>query len=109
MVLLVGLLSVALGLCFVILVSSLLLVIQFGHPDDKNVALFPKFIVIVSIFLSCVIVLFLPFDVACAHALAYGVSVRTDLIWQILLAIAFVMITFVIPFAYFFYESDDDP
>lgn len=101
-----GLIFIAGGVSAVVLAMVVLLVISFGHPDDKNVALFPKFVVIISLFLACTIVLFLPFDVACARSMAYDIFVRTDVLWQILLALTFFLVVFGIPFAFFFYESD---
>jgi hypothetical protein len=104
-----ALVFIACGGVATILAASLLLVITFGHPDDKNVALLPKFVVVFSLFLACTIVLFLPFDVACARAQAHDVFVHTEILWQVLLGLSFFLVCFGIPFAFFFYEADQKP
>lgn len=51
--------------CFVLLgVFAVYALINYQHPDDKNDAYFPKFIVIVGIMLAGFTALLLPLDVA---------------------------------------------
>ena len=50
--------------------------------------------------------LVLPYDVINSRD---NGDVRVDLIWQIIYITVAVMISVVIPFAFFFYESDTDP
>ena len=50
---------------FVILgIVSVYLLINYQHPDDKNEAYFPKFIVIVGIMMAGFTAFLLPLDVA---------------------------------------------
>jgi LMBR1 domain-containing protein 1 len=50
---------------FVILaVVAVYILINYQHPDDKNEAYFPKFVVVVGIMLAGFTALLLPLDVA---------------------------------------------
>ena len=51
-------------------------------------------------------VMVLPLDVANSREAA---GLQMDVLWSILIICVAVMCFFVIPFAYFFYESDMDP
>jgi LMBR1 domain-containing protein 1 len=48
----------------IMLVVAVYLLVYYQHPDDKNEAYFPKFIVIVGIVLTGATALLLPLDVA---------------------------------------------
>lgn len=52
-------------------------------------------------------VLLLPYDVA--NSRGSGGGIRVDVLYQIMMMFTAVMISFVIPYAFFFYESDVDP
>lgn len=86
----------AFGMCLVVVV--------FGHEDDKNTAWFPKIVTVFGLWLAFASVLVLPYDVANTQA-GGDTGVRIDLIWQILYIVLAVMIAFIIPFAFFFYEN----
>uniref|UniRef100_A0A6A7G5U2 LMBR1-like conserved region-containing protein n=1 Tax=Hirondellea gigas TaxID=1518452 RepID=A0A6A7G5U2_9CRUS len=95
----------AVVLSAVILFVIVLLLIRFSHPDDKNEARFPKAVVILGLFIASAAVLTLPFDVANAG----GGDIDVGVLWQIIFITAAVFIVVIIPFAFFFYESDVDP
>jgi len=87
--------------------AVILMIIKFGHPDDKNVAKFPKVVTFLGLWLAFASVLIIPYDVA--NSRGQGLGVDVGLLWQIMY-ICFAIIAFIlIPFAFFFYESDVDP
>jgi len=88
----------------VILICVCFLVIKFGHPDDKNEAKFPKAVVIFGLCLSFGSVLVMPYDIA--NSRGAGGGLRVDLLWQMIHILLALMIFFIIPYAYFFYEND---
>lgn len=87
------------------------LLIVFSSPEDKNMAYFPRGVVVLGMSLACFSVLLLPYDVANrANPLALGDiggGINTTLLWQICLGAVSVMIVVIIPFCIFYYESFD--
>ena len=61
-----------------------ILIVKFGHPNDKNQAKFPKAIVALGLWMAFASILVLPYDVA--NARGSGGGIRVDIIWQILYA-----------------------
>eukprot|EP01083_Nonionella_stella_P147435 465134_1 len=78
--------------------------IRFSHPDDKNDAKLPRFVVVLSLYLACSTVLLLPFDVA--NQRQDGTAVDMPLVLKMLFVVIVCFLSFFIPFAFFFYESD---
>jgi uncharacterized membrane protein len=65
-----------------------------------------RFIVqVFGLFLASAAVLTLPFDVANAN----GGDLDVGLMWQIIFTTSAVFTVIIIPYAFFFYESDVDP
>lgn len=93
-------------LCIVIIVVSGLLIINFGHPDDKNTAWLPKFVVLIGMFLAASTVLAMPFDVANSQGTTSSLNITT--LWYIIFIADAVFLIFVLPFAFFYYENDYD-
>lgn len=60
-----------------------------------------------GLWLSFASVLILPYDVANVRE-GSDSGVRLDVLWQILYIILAIMISFIIPFAFFFYVSQHD-
>jgi len=85
-----------LGLCLLILA-------YFGHPDDQNQAYVPKFITVLGLFLAFSNVLALPYDVENSRS---GGNLRTDILWEVLYIVTAVFLVVIIPFSFFYYESD---
>eukprot|EP00494_Astrolonche_serrata_P023696 UN23954 len=83
--------------------------VYYSHPDDDNQALFPRICVVMGLFLACMSVLALPFDVSLnADSLDDG-GIKMYIVWNIIgITIALFMVV-VIPYAFFFYESENDP
>lgn len=101
LVVLVSIVAVLLlGVCVFILV-------YYGHPDDSSGALLPKIITVFGLFMAFASVLVLPYDVANSRGEGGGLSI--SILWQIIYITFAVLITAIIPFAFFFYESDVDP
>jgi LMBR1 domain-containing protein 1 len=90
-----------------LLAAMVLLVIYFGHPDDKNEALFPKLVVVLGLWLSFSSILILPYDIS--NSRGSGGGVRVDILWQVIYMSMAVFLSTILPFAFFFYESDVDP
>ncbi|SPQ96846.1 unnamed protein product (mitochondrion) [Plasmodiophora brassicae] len=101
----VGMVVIMAGTAVLAIAAAVLLVIKFGHPDDKNTAMFPKFIVVLSLFLATACVLMFPLDVACTRAQSGVFAVGA--LWLTLFSIIAFLIVFVIPFAVFYYEESD--
>ncbi|KAJ1491793.1 hypothetical protein T484DRAFT_1882162 [Baffinella frigidus] len=51
-----------------VLFGSGVFIIQMQHPDDKNAAWLPKLIVLLGLFLTCAMVLMLPFDASMSQS-----------------------------------------
>ncbi|CAD5322465.1 unnamed protein product [Arabidopsis thaliana] len=91
------------------------LLVNYQHPDDANQAYFPKFVVVFGLSIAMISILMLPADVAnrhaCRHAIYNGACNLTlpmkDL-WLAIYIVDAILVFFVIPFAMFFYEGDQD-
>lgn len=94
-------------LAVVLAIGIVLLIIKFGHEDDKNQAKFPKLVTFLGLWIAFATVLIVPYDVA--NARGTGGGLRIDVLWQILYIIIAILAFALIPFAVFFYESDTDP
>ena len=89
------------------LAAVILMVIIFGHPDDKNIAWFPRIITVFGLWLAFVTLLILPYDVAATKEGGdSGVDVST--LWEIAYVTLAIMIGAIIPYAFFYYESEVD-
>jgi LMBR1 domain-containing protein 1 len=91
-----------------ILFCSLLILVKFGHPDDKNSAWFPRAVVVFGLFLSFSSILTLPYDVAANNNYNSDSGISVTTLWLIIFILDAIMIIFVIPFAYFYYENEED-
>ncbi|XP_019084407.1 PREDICTED: LIMR family protein At5g01460-like [Camelina sativa] len=110
-----ALVIVAIVVCVIVFISSIYLLVNYQHPDDANQAYFPKFVVVFGLSIAMISILMLPADVAnrhaCRHSIYNGACNLTlpmkDL-WLAVYIIDAVLVFFVIPFAMFFYEGDQD-
>lgn len=91
-------------LAIILLMAWGLFLIKFSHPDDKNIAKFPKLIVLSGLWLATASILVLPFDIANVRT-----DLRIDILWQGIYIVVALFVFGLIPYAYFFYESDTDP
>ncbi|KAL7746655.1 hypothetical protein RI367_008055 [Sorochytrium milnesiophthora] len=92
-----------------VIIGGLYFLVYFQHPDDKWVAWFPKFIVVIGIALACYNIFLLPLDVANqqgAFQAAGGIPMfQINLIFFIA---TIVLGTVLVPFVMFYYEGVDD-
>ncbi|XP_068340727.1 LIMR family protein At5g01460 [Pyrus communis] len=110
-----ALVIVAIILCIIVFVFNVYLLVNYQHPDDKNQAYFPKFVVVLGLSVAAISILMLPADVAnrqaCRHAIYNGACNLTlpmkDL-WLAIYILDAVLVFFIIPFAMFYYEGDQD-
>ncbi|WCJ28061.1 LIMR family protein At5g01460 [Euphorbia peplus] len=110
-----ALVIVAIVVCIIVFIFNVYLLVNYQHPDDKNQAYFPKIVVVLGLSVSVLSILMLPADVAnrqaCRHAIYNGACNLTlpmkDL-WIAVYIIDAVLVFFVIPFAMFYYEGDQD-
>lgn len=110
-----ALVIVAIVVCVIVFIFNVYLLVNYQHPDDKNQAYFPKIVVVFGLSVALISILMLPADVAnrqaCKHALYNGACNLTlpmkDLWLAIYIADA-VLVFFIIPFAMFYYEGDQD-
>nr|CAD1830204.1 unnamed protein product [Ananas comosus var. bracteatus] len=98
-----------------VLAVSVYLLVNYQHPDDVNQAYFPKLVVVLGLSVAAVSILMLPADVAnrqaCRHALYNGACSLTlpmKTLWIAVYIADAVLVFFVIPFAMFYYEGDQD-
>lgn len=99
----------------ILVVGGVYLLVYYQHPDDHNDAYFPKAVVILGFVIAGATVLLLPLDVAnregyagCAGydtRLCGGLPLKT--LWTIVFWLIPLWMFFMIPFAIFYYESDD--
>ncbi|KAF9665200.1 hypothetical protein SADUNF_Sadunf16G0097600 [Salix dunnii] len=110
-----ALVIVAIVVCIIVFLFNIYLLVNYQHPDDKNQAYFPKFVVVFGLFIAAISILMLPADVAnrqaCSRAIYNGACNLTlpmkDL-WIAVYIIDAVLVFFIIPFAMFYYEGDQD-
>ncbi|KAJ9548754.1 hypothetical protein OSB04_021297 [Centaurea solstitialis] len=110
-----ALVIVAIVVCVLVFIFNVYLLVNYQHPDDKNQAYFPKFVVVLGLSVAAISILMLPADVAnrqaCRHAIYNGACNLTlpmkDL-WLAIYIIDAILVFFVIPFAMFYYEGDQD-
>ncbi|XWS67240.1 hypothetical protein CRYUN_Cryun05aG0270400 [Craigia yunnanensis] len=110
-----ALVIVAIVVCVLVFLFNVYLLVNYQHPDDANQAYFPKFVVVFGLSVAAISILMLPADVAnrraCRHAIYNGACNLTlpmkDL-WLAVYIIDAVLVFFVIPFAMFYYEGDQD-
>jgi len=87
-----------------IIFGALVLVYHFQSEEDRNTAYFPKFVVVLGLSLACFNVLLLPLDVGNRNS---GNTIdMTSVVYVDYIAVM-VMLFAVVPFALFYYESDD--
>ena len=51
-----------------VLVGCAVFIIKMQHPDDKLTAWLPKLIVLIGLFLTCCVILLLPFDASLSQS-----------------------------------------
>lgn len=106
---------VAAVVCVIVFCFNIYLLVSYQHPDDVNQAYFPKIVVVLGLTIAGISILMLPADVAnrqaCRHAIYNGACNLTlpmrDL-WLAIYIVDAVLVFFVIPFAMFYYEGDQD-
>lgn len=100
----VFLIIVAIIMSAVVFFCCGMLVIVMSHPDDGTRAKLPKAITVFGLWLAFISVLLLPYDVANQKGAGGGIPV--SVIWQIVFMTTAAMVSFVIPYAFWYYESD---
>ncbi|KAK2980000.1 hypothetical protein RJ640_020026 [Escallonia rubra] len=101
-----ALVIVAIVVCVLVCIFNVYLLVNYQHPDDKNQAYFPKFVVVLGLSIASISILMLPADVAnrqaCRHAIYNGACNLTlpmkDL-WLAIYILDAILVFFVIPFA----------
>ncbi|KAL5710274.1 hypothetical protein ACHQM5_020859 [Ranunculus cassubicifolius] len=110
-----ALVIVAIVVCILVLLFNVYLLVHYQHPDDKNQAYFPKFVVVFGLWVAGISILMLPADVAnrqaCRHAIYNGacnLTLPMKSLWLAVYIVDAILVFFVIPFAMFYYEGDQD-
>ncbi|KAM3382258.1 LIMR family protein [Capsicum galapagoense] len=110
-----ALVVVAIVVCILVFLFNIYLLINYQHPDDANQAYFPKFVVVFGLSIAAISILMLPADVAnrqaCRHAIYNGacnLTLPMKQLWLAIYIVDAVLVFFVIPFAMFYYEGDQD-
>jgi len=93
-------------MAFLVLACVIVLVILMGHPDDAGEAKIPRIVVIAGMWIAFASVLILPYDVANSQG-GFG-GIRVDIMWETCYMLLAIFLSAIIPFAFFFYESDMD-
>ncbi|MEW5318705.1 MAG: hypothetical protein WDW38_009903 [Sanguina aurantia] len=99
----------------IVLAVCLYILVEYSHPEDRNQAWFPKFVVVIGLSLAILSVLLFPLDVANTDACAQSVSPSSckytlpmkQLWWSVFIG-NLVLVWAIIPFTLFFYEADSD-
>ncbi|OIW01182.1 hypothetical protein TanjilG_10343 [Lupinus angustifolius] len=110
-----ALVIVAIVVCIIVFLFNVYLLVNYQHPDDVNQAYFPKFVVVFGLSIAAISILMLPADVAnrqaCRHAIYNGacnLTLPMKTLWLAIYIVDAVLVFFVIPFAMFYYEGDQD-
>lgn len=85
-------------------VANFYILVYFQHEEDKNTAIFPKIIVVVSLTLAFANVLLLPMDVGNRNS---DGEIPMEILWIVIYVLIGVLSVIVIPFAIFYYEAED--
>jgi LMBR1 domain-containing protein 1 len=95
-----------------VLVGCTVFIIKMQHPDDSLTAWLPKIIVLIGLFLTCSVILLLPFDASmsqsCDQDPRCPVTAGLAQTWYFAFLSVAIMAFGVIPVAYFWYETDED-
>lgn len=104
------LIAVTVVMAVVLLAIAIYLLILYVHPDDKGwgTAWYCKVLVVLGLVLCWSQALLVPLDVANNHGYlaSGGINMRT--FWFAIYILSLVMITCLLPYAIFFYETDPD-
>ncbi|OUZ99091.1 LMBR1-like membrane protein [Macleaya cordata] len=110
-----ALVIVAIVVCVLVFIFNIYLLVNYQHPDDANQAYFPKFVVVFGLSVAAISILMLPADVAnrqaCRNAIYNGacnLTLPMKTLWLVIYIVDAVLVFFIIPFAMFFYEGDQD-
>ena len=110
-----ALVIVAVVVCVLVFLFNVYLLVNYQHPDDANQAYFPKAVVVFGLSIAVISILMLPADVAnrqaCRRAIYTGACKLTlpmRELWLAVYIVDAVLVFFVIPFAMFYYEGDQD-
>ncbi|CAM8925798.1 unnamed protein product [Rhodiola kirilowii] len=110
-----ALVIVAIVVCIIVFIFNVYLLVNYQHPDDKNQAYFPKIVVVLGLSVAVISILMLPADVAnrqaCTHAVYNGacnLTLPMKQMWLVIYIVDAFLVFFVIPFAMFYYEGDQD-
>ncbi|XP_042481970.1 LIMR family protein At5g01460 [Macadamia integrifolia] len=110
-----ALVIVAIVVCVLVFIFNVYLLVNYQHPDDANQAYFPKFVVVLGLSIAAISILMLPADVAnraaCQHAIYNGacnLTLPMKTLWIIVYIVDAALVFFIIPFAMFYYEGDQD-
>lgn len=91
-------------LTLAIIAGSIYVLVYFQHPEDKNVAWGPKFVVVIGLSLACFSILMLPLDVGNSDTNG-GFPMHT--LWQVVYIMMAAMAVVIVPFAMFYYEGEE--
>ncbi|KAK8948710.1 LIMR family protein [Platanthera zijinensis] len=110
-----ALVVVAVVICVFMLLFNVYLLVNYQHPDDKNQAYFPKFIVVFCLSNTVISILMLLADVAnqqaYRHFIYTGFSnfmLPIKTLWLLVCTTGVVLVFFFVSFAMFYYEGDQD-
>lgn len=81
-------------------------VIYFQHPEDKNVAWWPKILVISGMTWAETVVMMLTMDVLNTPPFGSG-SIPMTILWIVFLCLIAAWVVLLIPYSIFYYEADD--
>ncbi len=85
---------------------STLFVCYYGSKEDSWLAWTPRLVVCIGLGLTFLTIVLLPLDVANAK-MKGGLDFGLGIFWQVLFGVLLVFVVVVIPFATFYYESED--
>jgi LMBR1 domain-containing protein 1 len=111
----VFLLVVVVVVTLMVLAFNVYLLVNYQHPDDRNQAWLPKVVVITGLSVAMLSILMLPADIANQHACQHSVyttacsyTLPMRELWYTVYILDAVLVFFVIPFAIFYYEGDQE-
>lgn len=101
------LIIVAIIMTFAVLGASIVFVNYFQSVDDRGEAWFPRAICVAGMWLALASMLIMPYDVA-NTAVDGGGGLSVNVLWEVTYISIAIMLGFMIPFAFFYYDSDMD-
>lgn len=103
----IGLIITSCVFAILVILGAVYFIVYFQHPQDRNLAWFPKIVVITSLALACFNIFLLPLQAANSTGVSGSSGLPMEKLTIGFYGSSVCMILIMIPFTVFFYEGED--